>query len=86
MKRQNKAVAGKMLSPRDAPATVSSIASRLRRRPPAIVKVLLTAPLVMALVGAEIELRLAPQLDVILTAAGIWAIWAWLAGRSARET
>lgn len=38
-------------------------------------------PLAMALHGVEIELRLAPQLDVILTAAGVWAMWAWLSGR-----
>ena len=75
-----------MLSPRDAPAPVSSITSRLWRGLPAIVKVVLTAPLVMALVGAEIELRLVPQLDVILTAAGIWAVWAWLGGRSSSAT
>jgi hypothetical protein len=34
----------------------------------------------MALLGAEIELHLAPQLDVILTVAGVWAMWVWLAG------
>lgn len=51
-----------------------------RRRMPAILKVILIAPLILALLGAEIELSLAPQLDVILTAAGAWAIWAWLSG------
>jgi hypothetical protein len=34
----------------------------------------------MALLGAEIELRLAPQLDLVLTAAGVCAMWAWLSG------
>ena len=48
---------------------------------PAIMKIVLTLPLVMALLGAEIELRLAPQLDVILTAAGVLGMWAWLSGR-----
>jgi hypothetical protein len=47
---------------------------------PTILKVILTTPLIMALLGAEIELSLAPQLDVILTAAGAWALWAWLSG------
>ncbi len=42
--------------------------------------IILILPLAMALLGAESELRLAPQLDVILTAAGVWAMWAWLSG------
>ena len=58
------------------PARKRSLWNRL----PAIVKIILTLPLVMALLGAEIELRLAPQLDVILTAAGVCAMWAWLSG------
>ena len=51
-----------------------------RRGMPAILKAVLIVPLVMALLGAEIELSFAPQLDVILTAAGVWAMWAWVAG------
>jgi len=47
---------------------------------PTVVKIVLTVPLVMALLGVEIELHLTPQLDVIFTAAGVWAMWAWLAG------
>ncbi len=66
--------------PRPAPAPVRSMTSRLWRRLPAVVKIILTVPLVMALLGAEIELHLAPQLDVIITAAGVWGMWAWLAG------
>ncbi len=50
------------------------------RRLPAAVKIALAVPLVMALLGAEIELRLSPQIDVIATAAGICAIWAWFSG------
>ncbi|WP_026439762.1 hypothetical protein [Acidocella facilis] len=52
----------------------------LWNRLPAAVKIILTLPVVMALLGAEIELRLAPQLDLVLTAAGVCAMWAWLAG------
>ena len=54
--------------------------SHLWRRLPAAVKVILIAALAMAMLGVEIELCLAPQLDVILTAAGVWAMWAWVAG------
>jgi hypothetical protein len=61
-------------------APPSNATARLWRRLPTVVKVILMVPLVMALLGAEIEQRLAPQLDVILTAAGIWAMWAWLSG------
>jgi len=43
-------------------------------------KVILMVPLVMVLLGAEVELRLSQQLDVILTAAGVWGILAWLTG------
>lgn len=50
------------------------------RRLPAAMKVILMAALAMALLGVEIELCLAPQLDVILTAAGVWAMWAWFSG------
>ncbi|WP_298162648.1 hypothetical protein [Acidocella sp.] len=49
-------------------------------RLPAIVKIILTLPMILALLGAEIELRLAPQLDLVLTAAGVCAMWAWLSG------
>ena len=54
----------------------------LWNRLPAAVKIVLTLPVVMALLGAEVELRLAPQLDVIITAAGVCAMWAWLSGSS----
>ncbi|MCB5943734.1 hypothetical protein [Acidocella sp. KAb 2-4] len=33
---------------------------------------------VTALLDDEVELRLAPQLDRVLTAVGICAVWAWL--------
>jgi hypothetical protein len=62
-------------------APPSNATAHLWRRLPTIVKVILMVPLVMVLLGAEIELRLAPRLDVILTAAGVWAMWAWLVGR-----
>ncbi len=45
-----------------------------------IAKFIVVVPLSMALLGAEIELCLSPQLDVLLTAAGVWGIWAWLKG------
>jgi hypothetical protein len=34
----------------------------------------------MAMLGAEISLCLSPSLDLILTAAGVWALWGWTAG------
>ncbi len=49
-------------------------------RLPAAVKIALAVPLVMALLGAEVELRLSPQIDVIATVVGICVIWAWLSG------
>ena len=52
----------------------------LWNRLPAAVKIILTLPVVMALLGAEVELRLAPQLDLVLTVAGVCAMWAWLSG------
>ncbi|MCB5943732.1 hypothetical protein [Acidocella sp. KAb 2-4] len=52
----------------------------LWNRLPAAVKIILTLPVVMALLGAEVELRLAPQLDLVLTAVGVCAMWAWLSG------
>jgi hypothetical protein len=52
----------------------------LWNRLPAAAKIVLTAPVVMALLGAEVELRLAPQLDLVLTAAGVGAMWVWLSG------
>jgi hypothetical protein len=52
----------------------------LWNRLPAAVKIVLTLPVVMALLGAEVELRLAPQLDLVLTTAGVCAMWAWLSG------
>jgi hypothetical protein len=53
--------------------------ARLWRSLPIVVKIVLTVPLVLALLGAEIKLRIAPQLDVLLTACGVWGVWAWLA-------
>ena len=52
----------------------------LWNRLPVAAKIILTLPVVMALLGAEVELRLAPQLDLVLTAAGVCAMWAWLSG------
>jgi hypothetical protein len=68
-----------IVPPRPAPAPVRSMTARLWRSLPTVVKIVLTVPLVLALLGAEIELRIAPQLDVLLTAGGIWGVWAWLA-------
>jgi len=67
-----------IVSPRPAPAPVRSMTARLWRSLPTVVKIVLTVPLILALLGAEIELRIAPQFDVLLTAGGIWAVWAWL--------
>lgn len=78
MKREKKSAVAQVPPPRGVPAPGRSVTSRLWRRLPTIVKIVLTVPLVMALLGAEIELHLAPQLDVILTAGGVWAMWAWL--------
>jgi len=80
--KMTKPAAAEMPPPRSphAPAPAGSVTSRLWRRLPTIMKIVLMMPLAMALLGAEIELHLAPQLDVILTAAGVWAMWAWLAG------
>jgi hypothetical protein len=66
-------------------APPSNVTAHLWRRLPTIVKVILMVPLVMVLLGAEIELRLAPRLDVILTAVGIGVMWAWLSGKSPAE-
>ncbi|EKM99391.1 MULTISPECIES: hypothetical protein [unclassified Acidocella] len=52
----------------------------LWNRLPVAAKTILTLPVVMALLGAEVELRLAPQLDLVLTVAGVCAMWAWLSG------
>lgn len=52
----------------------------LWRRLPAAVKIALAVPLIMALLSAEIELRLSPQIDVIITAAAVCTMWAWLSG------
>ncbi|MCB5943938.1 hypothetical protein [Acidocella sp. KAb 2-4] len=52
----------------------------LWNRLPVAVKIILTLPVAMALLAAEVELRLAPQLDLVLTAAGVCAMWAWLSG------
>ena len=82
MKREKKPSSTEILPPRGVPAPVNSETSRLWHRLPTIVKIVLTVPLVMALLGAEIVLCLAPQLDVILTAASVCAVWAWLGNRS----
>jgi len=50
----------------------------LWNRLPVAAKIILTVPVAMALLGAEVELSLAPQLDAILTAAAVWALWTWL--------
>ncbi len=42
---------------------------------PAIAKWLVIAAVTMALLGVEVELRLSPQLDVLLVAAGLWLLW-----------
>ncbi len=72
-----------------APASHGRTPARRRslwNRLPVAVKIILTLPVVMALLGAEVELRLAPQLDVILTAAGICAMWVWLSGGTSTAT
>ncbi len=80
MQTEKKHAIADIAPPRNASAPIRSGTSRLWCRLPTVIKVILTVPLVMALLGAEIELRLAPQFDVILTAAGVWAMWAWLIG------
>lgn len=64
---------------------IKSRPPRVWHRLQAIVKIILTVPLVMALLGAEVELRLAPQLDVIMTTAGVCTMWAWLGNRSGTD-
>jgi hypothetical protein len=59
--------------------TSSQPASVWRRLPPAV-KCIILVPVTMVLLGAEIELHLAPQLDVILTIAGALGMWTWLSG------
>jgi hypothetical protein len=85
MKREGKPVVTETAPPPRTSTSIGSETSHGWRRLPAIVKIILTVPLVMALLGAEVELRLAPQLDVILTAAGVWVTWAWLGDRSTTE-
>jgi hypothetical protein len=63
------------------PRPASRSPASVWRHLPAIAKCIVIVPLTMALLGAEIELRLSPQLDVLLTAAGAWAMWAWFNGR-----
>ncbi|MDR3505131.1 MAG: hypothetical protein P4L52_02700 [Acidocella sp.] len=78
---KNQIAAAEIAPPRHGLASASGSRKRgLWNRLPAAVKIILTLPVVMTLLGAEIELRLAPQLDVILTAAGVCAMWAWLSG------
>ncbi|EKM99422.1 MULTISPECIES: hypothetical protein [unclassified Acidocella] len=79
------ATAAEIVPPRQGQTPAPEARKRgLWNRLPAVVKIVLTLPVVMALLGAEIELRLAPQLDLVLTAAGICAMWAWLRGSSDR--
>jgi hypothetical protein len=70
------AIQAPLPKPTQAPHRAPSVWRHL----PAIAKCIVIVPLTMALLGAEIELRLSPQLDVLLTAAGVWGMWAWLAG------
>ncbi len=78
---KNQIATGEIEPPHHGQAPAPGTRKRgLWNRLPAAVKIILTLPVVMALLGAEIELRLAPQLDVILTAAGVCAMWAWLSG------
>jgi hypothetical protein len=67
-----------IVPPSPAPTPVRSMTARPWLILPTVVKIVLTVSLVLALLGAEIELRIAPQLDVLLTAGGVWAVWAWL--------
>ncbi len=78
MRNEKKKLAVEVAPPRQeqSPARKRSLWNRL----PAAVKIVLTLPVVMALLGAEVELRLAPQFDIVLTAAGVCAMWAWLSG------
>ncbi len=79
--KKNQLTTGKIEPQRhgQAPAPVGRKRG-LWNRLPAAVKIVLTLPVVMALLGAEVELRLAPQLDLVLTAASVCAMWAWLSG------
>lgn len=78
---KNQLAATEIVPPRQGQKPAPGSRKRgLWNRLPATVKIILTLPVVMALLGAEIELRLAPQLDLILTATGVCAMWAWLFG------
>ncbi len=79
--KKNQIATGKIESPHHGQGTAPGARRRgLWHRLPAALKIVLTLPVVMALLGAEIELRLAPQLDLVLTVIGVCAIWAWLSG------
>jgi hypothetical protein len=52
---------------------------------PLLAKCIVMVPMVMVLLGAELELRLSPKLNVILTGAVAWGMWAWLSGTSRPE-
>lgn len=81
MQNEKKLVAAEIAPPRQEQMPAPGSRRRgLRNRLPAAVKIILTLPVVMALLGAEIELRLAPQLDLVLAVAGVCAMWAWLSG------
>ncbi len=76
---KNQLAAAEIVQPNHGQTPASRARKRgLWNRLPAAVKIILTLPVVMALLGAEIELRLAPQLDLVLTAVGVCAMWAWL--------
>ncbi len=76
---KNQLAAAEIVPPHRGQAPAPEVRKRgLWSRLPAAVKIILTLPVVMALLGAEVELRLAPQLDLVLTAAGVCAMWAWL--------
>ncbi len=81
MQNEKNQIAAEMRPPRHGQMPPPGARKRgLWNRLPAAVKIILTLPVVMALLGAEIELRLAPQFDLVLTAAGVCAMWAWLSG------
>ncbi len=70
---------------RVAPPSIKQASRRaaiLGRHLPAIAKGVVIVPVIMALLGAEVQLRLSPQLDVLLAAAGVCGMWGWVAGSS----
>ena len=75
------------LVPRVLPMAVlvRVLQSLLSERVPLLAKCIVMVPIVMVLLGAELELRLSPKLNVILTGAVAWGMWAWLSGTSRLE-